>query len=99
MDDTNASQGQSQSHEKAKQLRSLGYLAIGLTLVVALLQLWGSLHGKPSSWPEMALLITLFCASMAAVIESRRVKMMLAVSGIVFALVAIYGLATGIAHR
>jgi hypothetical protein len=97
MDDTNSSQAQSQ--EKAKQLRSLGYLAIGLTLVVALMQLWGSLHGKPSRWPEMALLITLFCASMAAVIESRRVKMMLAVSGIVFALVSIYGLATGIAHR
>jgi membrane-associated HD superfamily phosphohydrolase len=97
MDDTNSSRAP--APVKSKQPNSLAYLAIGLTLVVALMQLWGSIKGRPSQWPELALLITLFCGSMASIMESKRVKMILSISGIIFSLVAIYGFATNIAHR
>ena len=92
MDDTNSSQRQMQ--EKPTQVRSLGYLAIGLTLAVALIQLYGSLKGRPAHWPQLALLITLFCVSMSTIMQSRRVRMLLSTSGIIFALVAIYGFIT-----
>lgn len=92
MDDTNSSQSQMQG--KPRQVNSLSYVAIGLTLMVALMQLWGSLKGRPAHYPELALLITLFCGSMASIVESKRMKMILSVSGIIFSLVAIYGFIT-----
>ncbi len=71
--------------------RRLAYISLGLTLTVALLTLASSLRGQPVPWPQLALLITLFCTSIANFVSSRPLKRLLAFSGLVFAAVAIYG--------
>jgi hypothetical protein len=71
--------------------RGVAYLALGLTLAVAFLYLVQALRGRPVEWPSLALLITLFCGSIANFMASPRLRMILALAGVAFAITAIYG--------
>jgi hypothetical protein len=69
----------------------LAWLAAGLTIVVALMELVATLKGKPPARPAQALLITLFCATLANFVVSKRFRMIVLLIGIVFAIMAIVG--------
>jgi hypothetical protein len=83
-----------QSNVPPMQARGMAYLALALTIAVALIDIILSLRGKPVTWPSRALLIALFCVSSGNFVASRRLRSIVSVAGIIFALLAIYGILT-----
>lgn len=81
-------------HETRSPGNTLSYVALVLTLVVAVLQLVAALRGRPMAWPSTALLIALCAVSVTGFMQSPAVKRALTVIGLVFALAAIYGMLT-----
>ena len=71
--------------------KPLYYAALMATTVVALMYVYSAIRGHPMGWPQTAFLIALCCISVNGFMASRPVRMLLAVAGVVFACVAVYG--------
>lgn len=72
--------------------RSLSYVALVLTLILACMHIVAAVRGRAMGWSANALLIALCAVSVTGFVSGKALRQTLVVVGMVFALVAVYGM-------